>query len=192
MKTLFLYIMLSFSLLFGRENPFTPMVVNKNSVLIKKTLFKEKKFQLPSDARVLKSVIFEYQSLNGSIKKITFPIEKEVDWHNPLLLQSLKKVMPKKYIKVGFLKFFIDNKSVTIFTNEKILRNFLLVAPFRYVIDFQAEKNFLSYSKTIKDSFVKAIKIGNHSSFYRVVLFLDGEYKSKIKKIQKGYKIEFK
>jgi hypothetical protein len=192
MKTLFLYIILSFSLLFGRENPFAPMVVNKNSVLIKKTFFKEKKFQLPSDARVLKSVIFEYQSLNGSIKKVTFPIEKEVDWHNPLLLQSLKKVMPKKYIKVGFLKFFIDNKSVTIFTNEKILRNFLLVAPFRYVIDFQAEKNFLSYSKTIKDSFVKAIKIGNHSSFYRVVLFLDGEYKSKIKKIQKGYKIEFK
>ena len=192
MKTLFLYIILSFSLLFGRENPFAPMVVNKNSVLIKKTFFKEKKFQLPSDARVLKSVIFEYQSLNGSIKKVTFPIEKEVDWHNPLLLQSLKKVMPKKYIKVGFLKFFIDNKSVTIFTNEKILRNFLLVAPFRYVIDFQAEKNFLSYSKTIKDSFVKAIKIGNHSGFYRVVLFLDGEYKSKIKKIQKGYKIEFK
>jgi len=192
MKILFLYTILSFYLLWGRENPFAPMVVNKNSVLIKKTFFKEKKFQLPSDARVLKSVTFEYQSLNGSIKKITFPIEKEVDWHNPLLLQSLKKVMPKKYIKVGFLKFFIDNKSVTIFTNEKILRNFLLVAPFRYVIDFQAEKNFLSYSKTIKDSFVKAIKIGNHNGFYRVVLFLDGEYKSKIKKIQKGYKIEFK
>jgi len=192
MKILFLYTILSFYLLWGRENPFAPMVVNKNSVLIKKTFFKEKKFQLPSDARVLKSVTFEYQSLNGSIKKITFPIEKEVDWHNPLLLQSLKKVMPKKYIKVGFLKFFIDNKSVTIFTNEKILRNFLLVAPFRYVIDFQAEKNFLSYSKTIKDSFVKAIKIGNHNGFYRVVLFLDGEYKSKIKKIQKGYKIEFR
>jgi len=58
-------------LLNARENPFIPVVTNNNKNLIKKTLFKDIKTNLPSDARVLKSVTFTYQTLTGEIKHKT-------------------------------------------------------------------------------------------------------------------------
>ena len=67
----------------------------------------------------------------------------------------------------------------------------MLIKPFRYVIDFQANKNFLTFKKQT-NSFIKKIVLGNHNGFYRVVLYLDGTYKASIKKTDEGYLIEFK
>jgi len=180
------------TLLFGRINPFVPVVTNNNKTIIKKSYFSSKKLTLPNDIRVLKKIKIEYQTLSGAIKEVVFPVDKAVDWHNPILVKSISKKLKSQQIKVSFLNFDIYNQKVKLFTKDKIIRKFLLVEPFRFVVDFKADKNFLSYTKKLNNSFIKKIAIGNHSGFYRVVFYLDAKYKTDVKKIDKGYLIEFK
>ena len=189
MKKILLFLLVI--VLYARQNPFVPVVTNQNNNIIKKQFFNSKKFNLPSDARILKSVTFKYQSVTGSIKTIEFSINQSIDWHNPVLLKSLQKTPLIEAIKVNFLTFYIKKHKVLIETQDKLLRNFVLVKPFRYVIDFKANKNFLTYTKKT-NSFIKKIVLGNHNGFYRVVLYLDGIYKPEIKKEAKGYLIDFK
>jgi len=189
MKILFLLVLTT--LVFARENPFIPVVTNENNNLIKKEYFSQKTIQLPNDARIIKSITFKYQTLTGSIKEIAYPINKAIDWHNPIIIKTKQKTISPKKIKVGFLNFYIKKHKVLIQTQNKLLRNFMLIKPFRYVIDFQANKNFLTFKKQT-NSFIKKIVLGNHNSFYRVVLYLDGTYKASIKKTDEGYLIEFK
>jgi hypothetical protein len=177
--------------LFARENPFVPVNINNNKNLIKKQYFQKTKIILPSDARVLKNIIFKYQTLTGQIKTTDFPINKEIDWHNPIIIFSNKKQIVSKNFKINFLNFSLNKNVLLIKTDDKIVRNFFLVSPFRYVIDFQADKNFLTFNKKI-DTFIKKVVLGNHKNFYRVVLYLDGKYKINIKKDKKGYLVEFK
>ena len=188
MRILFLLLT---TLLFARENPFIPVVTNENNNIVKKTYFKSKKITLPNDARVLKSITFKYQALTGAIKEIEIPINQAIDWHNPLILSTNFIKTPTKEIKVGFLKIYIKKHKLLLFSKDKLIRHFLLVKPFRYVLDFKADKDFLTYKKTT-DTFIKKIILGNHSGFYRVVLYLDGAYKTLIKNTPEGYLIEFK
>jgi hypothetical protein len=187
-KILFLLVAI---LSFARENPFVPVVTNENNNIVKKEQFKSTKLQLPSDARILKSVIIKYQALNGSIKEISYPINKAIDWHNPLILSTKETKIETKKIKIAFLNFYIKQHKLLIQTTDKLIRHFMLVKPFRYVCDFKANKNFLTFSKKT-NSFIKKIVIGNHSGFYRVVLYLDGTYKIVTKKTDEGYLFEFR
>ena len=188
MRVLFLLLT---TLLFARENPFVPVVTNKNKNIVKKTYFKSKKITLPSDARVLKSVVFKYQTLTGAIKEIKIPINQAIDWHNPIILSTNQVYIPTTKVKIGFLKMYIKKHKLLILTKDKLIRNFLLVKPFRYVLDFKANKDFLTYTQKT-DTFIKKIVLGNHNGFYRVVLYLDGTYKTMIKNTDEGYLIEFK
>jgi hypothetical protein len=189
MKKLLFFLVITFS--FARVNPFIPVVTNENNNLVKKDFFKSTKLQLPSDARILKSIIIKYQALNGSIKQIEFPINKAIDWHNPIYVSTKPHQIQPTKIKVGFLNFYIQKHKILIQTSNPLIRHFMLVKPFRYVLDFKANKNFLTYSKTT-DTFIKKIVLGNHAGFYRVVLYLDGTYKTNIKKTDEGYLVEFK
>ncbi len=179
--------------LYGRENPFVPVVVNINQNIVKENYFKQIKTSLPSDARILKSVTFTYQTLSGAIKSTTVSIDKHIDWHNPLYV-SANKIQKKKItkIKVGFVSFYIEKNKILVNRSNKLIRHFMLVSPFRYVMDFRANMNFLTYKKDVKHCFVKRIIIGNHNGFYRVVLYLDGAYKPLVKKTEEGYLVEFK
>ena len=191
MRKIILFLLVS-TILFARINPFIPVVTNENNNSIKKTTFKFKQISLPSDARVLKSVIIKYQALNGSIKSVTYPINKYIDWHNPIYISTNQNThITSKKIKVGFLNFYIKQHKTLIQTNDRIIRHFMLVRPFRYVIDFRANKNFLTFSKKT-NTFIKKIVLGNHKGFYRVVLYLDGTYKVHIKKTAEGYLFEFR
>jgi len=189
MKKLFLLV-LTISL-FARENPFVPVVTNENNQIIKKEYFKQKTIQLPDDARIIKSITFKYQTLTGSIKEISYSINKAIDWHNPIIIKTKQITIPPKKIQIGFLNLYIKKHKVFIQTQDKLIRHFMLIKPFRYVVDFKADKNFLTFKKNT-NSFIKKIILGNHSGFYRVVLYLDGTYKTNIKKTDEGYLIEFK
>ena len=188
MRLLFLLLT---TILFARENPFKPVVTNENGEIIKKEMFSSKKIQLPNDARTIKSIIFKYQALNGSIKTIEYPINKAIDWHNPILISTQTKKTISLKVRVLFLNFYIQKHKLFIQTNNKIIRHFILVKPFRYVIDIKANKNFLTGEKKI-NSFIKKIVLGNHHGFYRIVLYLDGRYKTIIKNNAEGYLVEFK
>jgi len=175
----------------GRENPFIPVINNENRVIVKKNKFESASTMLPSDARVLKSVTFTYQTLTGSILTKTININQEIDWHSPIYVYQNKINIKPQKIKVGFLNFYIKKHKVFIETNDKLIRIFVLVKPFRFVLDFKSNRDFLTYRKSV-NSFIKKIVIGNHSDFYRVVLYADGVYKPILKKIVEGYLIDFK
>jgi hypothetical protein len=175
----------------ARENPFIPIVTNKNIHLIKKSMLSKEKITFPSDARVLKSVTFTYQTLTGAVLNKTVTINKSINWHSPIYISQKKLILKPKKVKIAFLNFYINSHHILIETSDKMIRHFVLVKPFRLVLDFKANKKFLTYRKTI-NSFIKKVVIGNHSNFYRVVLYTDGVYKPIIKTTTEGYMIDFK
>jgi len=175
----------------GRENPFIPVINNENRVIVKKNKFESASTMLPSDARVLKSVTFTYQTLTGEIKHKTIIINQAINPNNPFYVAELIKKVKSKFIKMKFLKLYIKNYKLFIQTKDKMIRNFILVKPFRVIIDFKANKSFLTYKKKLNSFITKAI-LGNHDGFYRLVLYTNGVYKPIIKKTAEGYLIEFK
>ena len=190
MKKIILFLLV-FIVLDARENPFVPIITNENKNLVKQEILQETNVTLPSDARILKSVTFTYQTLTGSILNKTIVIDKAINWHSPLYIFQKKIKNDIKKIKVSFLNFYIDKYKVLISSKDTMIRHFVLVEPFRVIFDFKANKNFLTYKKNI-NSFIKKVVIGNHNGFYRVVLYTDGVYKPIIKKVTEGYLVDFK
>lgn len=93
------------TLLLARENPFTSAI--NPSDIGKATLIKEEKVEfdtakitLPSSARILKSASVAFQNLDGSISEEIIAINKEVDWHYPLVLHSQKPIVVEKPIDI--------------------------------------------------------------------------------------------
>ncbi|WP_236618666.1 AMIN domain-containing protein [Lebetimonas sp. JH292] len=67
-----------------------------------------------------------------------------------------------------------------------------LIKPFRLVLDFQKNADFLTMKRNIKNSFVKKIVVGNHEGYYRIVIYFDTNYSYKLTKTDEGIKIELK
>jgi hypothetical protein len=187
-KTLFLLIS---TLLFARINPFVPVVKPQNTIIVKPSYFKQKEVYLPSDARILKKVIFVYQSVSGDIKQKEVDINKHIDFHKPILILHSPKKFPLRELNfLNLFKMYIKNKTVFIATKDKLIRHFFLVQPFRIVMDFKRDADFLTIKKTVKNSYVKKVVVGNHDGYYRVVIYFDAKYMYKIKKTDEGVKIE--
>ena len=93
-KILWLFLSLAV-ILEARENPFetnmSPQEVGRTTqIKEERTDFSNATLTLPSSARILKSASVTFQNLDGSISEEVIAIEKNVDWHLPLLLTSQK------------------------------------------------------------------------------------------------------
>ena len=195
-----------FSFLEARENPFFPATTQDEMPYTTNnqqafTPLQQATISLPTHARVIKKVTIQYQSLDGSIKTKSLNLNNSVDWHNPIVIsqqntqkikaqiikQPIKKERFKKLFSFKYASFFTKANSIKIITDDKLIRNFLLVNPHRIVIDFKRDANFRSYFKENKNTIFKKIRVGNHNGYYRVVIELDGEYKLKRQKINNGY-----
>jgi len=111
--------------------------------------------------------------------------------------KSIKKVTPikSKFKKIVSFKdniFLVKNKTIKLVTNNKIIRNFLLVKPHRIVLDLKADIKMKSFEKSFKNSMFKSIRIGNHKDYYRVVIELDGLYKYSTNELKDGYSFTLK
>ncbi len=179
-------------ILFARINPFEPVVTPENIKIKKPKYFHEVKVYLPSDARVLKKIVFVYQSLNSDIKQKEIKIDKAVDFHSPIIVTQMKKTFPVKVLRFPAFKLYIKNKKLFFATKDKLLRVFFLARPFRLVLDFKRNVDFLTIQKQIKNSFVKKIIVGSHNGFYRVVVYFDAKYSYNVKKDINGVLIELK
>ena len=189
-KILFLFF---FTFLFGRINPFEPVVAPSEQNMISPEYFKSTKVYLPNDARILKKIIFVYQNVNGDIKQKEVKIDKYIDFHKPIYIShSPKKFKMKRLIFLDLFKMYIKDKKILIETNDKLIRHFFLVDPFRIVLDFQREADFLTIKRTLKNSFIKKIVVGNHKGYYRVVIYFDAKYLYKLTRTEEGIKIELR
>jgi hypothetical protein len=190
MRILFFILLSVF--LFARINPFEP-VMNPNEKIrhVKKDYFKSTKIYLPNDARVLKKVIFVYQSLNSDILKKEVLINKNIDFHAPIVITHNPENFEIKEIRFNSLfTLFIKNKKIFIKTKDKLIRKMFLIKPFRIVLDFKKDTDFLTIKRIIKNSILKKVIVGNHNGYYRVVLYFDANYKYKIARMDEGVKIE--
>lgn len=93
----------------------------------------------------------------------------------------------KKIASIEYASFYTSNKYLKIVTNDKAIRNFLLVQPHRIVIDFEKNSSLDTQEQNITENIVTKIRVGNHDGYYRVVIELDGSYKYTMKNTENGY-----
>ena len=191
----------------ARENPFFPTKDSQNlSISTNKVKqhdpLKRATITLPSSARIVREVSIEYINLDGSIEKKSISLDNSIDWHLPIFISQsytndstekeppLLKEQPmanedqafKKIADYQFISFAVSGKKLKIMTQDKKIRSFMLLDPYRIVLDFRRDADFRSYQKKFKRSIYKNIRIGNHKGYYRVVIELDGQYKYDLKK----------
>ena len=192
----------------ARENPFFPAEGEKEiSYTTNKVqnieLFKRSSITLPSSARIIKKVTIEYENLDATVETRSIELKNKVDWHLPIFIsqnfselpqKTDKELIQKKEIQEfkliasrPYVKFFENFKSLKIVTNDRIIRDFLLVKPHRIVLDFKRDRSVKSYSKENKNSRFVKIRIGNHEGYYRTVIELDGLYRYTMKEVSDGY-----
>lgn len=190
----------------ARENPFFPsdgekdiLYTNKQSTL---PPLKRATITLPTYARVIESVTINYKNLDGSQESKSIELDNTIDWHLPLFIsqsytqadtkrkiQSSKKQNLKKIASFKYITFYSSGKTLILVTDDKSIRNFLLVKPHRIVLDFERDSSMKNYTKILSHNDFKKIRVGNHSGYYRVVIELDGYYRYSYKKVSNGYSI---
>ncbi len=185
-------LILFISIAYARINPFESVITPQNSIIVKPKYFTGKKIYLPNDARILKKIIFVYQSLNGDEKQKSVNINKNIDFHSPIIVTHKPKQFSLDEYDFANFKLFIKNKKFFIQTKDKLIRTFFLAEPFRLVLDFKKNVYFLTIQKIIKNSFIKKVAVGAHSGFYRIVIYFDAKYFYKIIKKDEGLLIELK
>ncbi|WP_373035648.1 AMIN domain-containing protein [Sulfurimonas sp.] len=207
-KVLFVLFFL-FITLEARENPFFPAKGEKdipytsNQVKSAEPL-KRSSITLPSSARIIKKVTIEYENLDATIEKKSIDLDNSIDWHLPIFIsqnytqsetktQREKKPKKNETIKykeiasVKHAKFLSSQKTLKVVTEDKIIRNFLLVKPHRIVLDFKRDTNIKSYAKENKGGIFCNVRVGNHAGYYRAVVELDGFYRYTMQKVPNGY-----
>lgn len=188
----------------ARENPFFPdqsiesMPITSNHINTY-PLLKRAAISLPDQARVLEEVTISYKTLDGSIEKKSLKVNRSVDWHIPLFISQsyassdedrvVSKPLKSQNVRFKFIDFQISDKTIQIKTDDKLIRNFLLVNPHRIVLDFERDANFLSYGKSLNTQPFTQLRIGNHDGYYRVVISLDGRYRYGLESTHTGYAI---
>jgi hypothetical protein len=199
----FFFLLLSASVLFARTNPFVPasdtheLNVTSNQAGPYKS-FNGASLVLPSSARVIREVTVKFINLDGSVGRKSIYLDNSVDWHLPIFISqsynstNTQTVEKQKHFNQvlkfhSFLTLQFLKKSVEILTKDKNIRHMLMVDPYRVVLDFRRKSDFASLVKKIPKSIFKKVLIGNHTSYYRIVIELDGQYAYSIKKIQGGY-----
>ena len=199
MRFIFLLLLTLLSLS-GRDNPFFPTDPNErrtpttNKVEALKP-YSTQKIALPNSARAVKAIIIQYQNLDGSIANEQLDVNNQIDWHKPFVIsQEQGKVKENKprvssTINAKFIKFKPNGKSLKIISKDKILRNFMLNAPHRIVMDFSRDTSFKPKEFLVDKAPYKKIRMGNHNRYYRVVVELDGQYKYKLEIGKKDYTI---
>ncbi|MEA1893337.1 MAG: AMIN domain-containing protein [Campylobacterota bacterium] len=191
------------SILQARENPFFPSKGEKDILYTTDQAelsppLKRSSISLPSSARVIKKVIIEYENLDATLDRRAIELDNSVDWHLPIFISQNYSstqgksitTQSKKYKKLGSIKhagFYSSGKTLKISTKDKVIRNFLLVNPYRIVIDFKRDTNLKTYTKELPNNIFSRIRVGNHSGYYRVVVELDGQYRYAMKKVSDGY-----
>jgi len=195
-------------LCFARDNPFAPVenIAKFTQVVKQDNHFKKADFSLPDNARVLKKIDVYYQNLDGSISRRVVNIDREIDWHNEFVLVYEKNLKEKKKISTpvvavpknmqsdvvkrqiknfkykNFISFKVAKKRMIIFTKDSKIRDFMVDKPYKIVIDFKRDTNFLTKTFRVNLPPFVSIVLGNHDRYYRVAIELDGQYIYNIKK----------
>lgn len=107
----------------------------------------------------------------------------------PKPLSVLPKMEPplKSVSFMDFIKFDIFNSKIEIISRDEMIRDFIINKPNKIVMDFSRSSDFATKNIKIDKGPLKKATIGAHKGYYRVVLFLDGNYHYAIRQSGNGY-----
>lgn len=80
------------SLSIAREDPFTPVVVPKDSIRPyygETSVFDSAQIEFPSSARLIKKIEVTFQNIDGSIQTRSVAARGRIDWRMPLLISQV-------------------------------------------------------------------------------------------------------
>ncbi|WP_456383340.1 AMIN domain-containing protein [Hydrogenimonas sp.] len=107
--------------------------------------------------------------------------------------ENTEKTQKSVFKPFPFVSVEIEGKRVHIVTKDPKIRSLHLVDPFKIAIDFKRDTGrFLTRHKEIGFPPYKAIELGNHIGFYRIVVIYDAPYKYRIRQTEDGYLIELR
>ncbi|EMH33333.1 hypothetical protein HMPREF1426_01384 [Helicobacter pylori GAM80Ai] len=186
------------SVLLARDNPFEPEINSKNLQGgfsgIYDDYLKEIHVDLPTSARILKKITLTYQDIDGSIHSKVVGIDKNIDWHYPLKLSqhTLNQTPFKKRYQIQDFDFLMANNTMILHSPYKILRSFVLVNPYRIVLDTQKGPLDIYQNMDLNQKFFSHIKVGTHKDYYRITLILDGKYRYLLEEKNGAYELKLK
>ncbi|WQS08707.1 AMIN domain-containing protein [Helicobacter pylori] len=186
------------SVLLARDNPFEPEINSKNLQGgfsgIYDDYLKEIHVDLPTSARILKKITLTYQDIDGSIHSKVVGIDKNIDWHYPLKLSqhTLNQDAFEKRYQIQDFDFFMVNNTMILRSPYKILRSFVLVNPYRIVLDTQKGPLDIYQNRDLNQKFFSQIKVGTHKDYYRITLILDGKYRYLLEEKNGAYELKLK
>ena len=88
---------------------------------------------------------------------------------------------------MDFIKFDIFNSKIEIINQDRLIRDFIIDKPDKIVMDFNKNSEFNTQTIKVHKGPLKKITIGAHKGYYRVVLFLDGNYHYGLRQSGNGY-----
>ena len=88
---------------------------------------------------------------------------------------------------MDFIKFDIFNSKIEIINQDRLIRDFIINKPDKIVMDFNKNSEFNTQTIKVHKGPLKKITIGAHKGYYRVVLFLDGNYHYGLRQSGNGY-----
>lgn len=99
----------------------------------------------------------------------------------------------KTLFKLGdSFAFDVVKNEIKLLTKDTKVRDFLLLSPYKVVVDFQKNSSFATQTVDFKMPPFISATMGNHDQFYRIAILLDGHYRYDISKIQGGYLVKLK
>ena len=195
----------------ARENPFFPASGDKDLYITSNKVdrvdnLKRLSTTFPDSARILKEVTIKYQNLDGSIESKTLMVDQAVDWHLPLFIsqtfldskapkekhtETVNKIVSTKIqrLNFNFIDFDVRDNIIYVKTTDKLIRHFIMTKPHRIVMDYKRDASFRTKTKSVKNAKVEKVTLGNHNGYYRSVIYLDGQYKYRLKKSQNAVTI---
>ncbi|WRC33838.1 AMIN domain-containing protein [Helicobacter pylori] len=186
------------SVLLARDNPFESEINSKNLQGgfngIYDSYFKEIHMDLPTSTRILKQITLTYQDIDGSIHSKVVGIDKSIDWHYPLKLSqhTLNQASFEKRYQIQDFDFLMANNTMILRSPYKILRSFVLVNPYRIVLDMQKGPLDIYQNRDLNQKFFSHIKVGTHKDYYRITLILDGKYRYLLEEKNGAYELKLK
>lgn len=77
------------SILFSRDDPFSPLITPKDSIRPyygEREFFNSARITFPSTARLIKKIEVTFQNIDGSLETKSIPLSGKIDWQYPLVL----------------------------------------------------------------------------------------------------------
>lgn len=163
----------------ARENPFSPQDITKNL----------KPQPIPPKIQIQKPIEVLIQEPQKATPAPPLVVVKEAII-KPKVKKRKTASKPKLIYNGTFAKIKHYKNTIQIITKDQKLQHLKLTHPHRLAFDFERFDVVPPFSKKIKSSSIRHLKVGHHDYFYRMTFNLAKNYRYKIMKKSYGYLIK--